>query len=301
MKDLESMSREELVAQLSALAAGRSAARPANGHKLSLREQQTQLTALEMQSRELLETRQSLEETRNSYADLYDFTPVGYVTFDGRGVIREINLTGAEMLGRERSLLIHTPFISHLIKSDRKKFLSHLARCKQSDTKVISTISVTMERGNFFHLQLQSVTVRDSLQNFPLFRTALIDISEVAEIKSLVEELTRTEEKVRRSIAIELQEQIVEFISKAQTKLDQFAGSVQSPEHLATINKIKEFIDISIAGIEATVRKICPAQFYETGLETALRSPGKTTPEERNIPVETQGVIDSRKMRSSPT
>ncbi len=288
MKDLESMSREELVAQVRALATGQSAAGSANGHKLSLRELQTHQTALEMQSRELQETRQNLEETRNSYSDLYDFTPVGYVTFDGRGVIREINLTGAEMLGRERSLLINTPFISHLVKSDRKKFLCHLARCKQSDTKVISTISVTMERGNFFHLQLQSVTVRDSLQNIPLFRTALIDISEVAEIKCLVEELTRTEEKVRRSIAIELQEQIVEFISMAQTKLDQFAGSVQSPEHLATINKIKEFIDISIARIEALARQICPAPLHETCLETALRSLAEMIREEQNIPVEFQ-------------
>lgn len=288
MKDLESMSREELVTQLKALAAGQSVAGSANGHKLSPRDMQTHLTALEMQGRELQETRQNLEETRNSYSDLYDFTPVGYVTFDGRGVIREINLTGAEMLGRERSLLINTPFISHLVKSDRKKFLCHLARCKQSDEKVISTITVTMERGNFFHLQLQSVTVLDSLQNIPLFRTALIDISEVAEIKCLVEELTRTEEKVRRSIATELQEQIVEFISMAQTKLDQFAGSVQSPEHLATINKIKEFIDISIARIEALARQICPAPLHETCLETALRSLAEMIREEQNIPVEFQ-------------
>lgn len=284
MKSLESMSREELIVLLKALAAGQSAAEP----QRLLRDMQMHQTSLEMQTQELQEARQNLEETRNSYTDLYDFTPVGYVTFDARGVIREINLTGAEMLGRERSLLINTPFISHLVKSDRKKFLCHLARCKQSDEKIISTISVTMERGNFFHLQLQSVTVRDSLQNTPLFRTALIDISEVAEIKCLVEELTRTEEKVRRSIAIELQEQIVEFISMAQTKLDQFAGSVQSPEHLATINKIKEFIDISIARIEALARQICPAPLHETCLETALRSLAEMIREEQNIPVEFQ-------------
>lgn len=288
MKSLESMSRDELVAQLKAIASGQSAADSVNGPQLSIRDMQMHRTALEAQGRELQEARQRLEETRNSYTDLYDFTPVGYATFDGRGVIREINLTGAEMLGRERSLLINTPFISHLVKSDRKKFLCHLARCKQSDEKVISTISVTMERGNFFHLQLQSVTVRDSQQNIPLFRTALIDISEVAEIKSLVEELTRTEEKVRRSIAIELQEQIVEFISMAQIKLDQFAGSLQSSEHLATINKIKEFIDISIARIEALVRQICPAPLHETCLETALRSLAETIREEQNIPVEFQ-------------
>lgn len=288
MKNFESMSRDELIALLKALAPGHGAEDSEYESQRSLRDMQMHRTAMEMQNRELQEARRNLEETRNSYTDLYDFTPVGYVTFDGRGVIREINLTGAEMLGRERSLLINTPFISHLVKSDRKKFLCHLSRCKQSDAKVISTISVTMERGNFFHLQLQSVTVRDSPQNIPLFRTALIDTSEVAEIKSLVEELARTEEKVRRSIAIDLQEQIVEFISMAQMKLDKFAGSVQSPEHQATINKIKEFIDISIARIEALARQICPTPLYETCLETALRSLAEMVREDHNIPVECQ-------------
>jgi hypothetical protein len=38
-----------------------------------------------------------------------------------------------------------------------------------------------------------------------------------------VEELTRTEVKIRRSIVTEFQEQIVEFISMAQIKLDKSA------------------------------------------------------------------------------
>lgn len=203
MKNFENMSRDELIALLKAVEAGQSASGSENELKRALRDMQIQQTALDIQSRELQEARQSLEETRNSYADLYDFSPVAYVSFDARGVIREINLTGAEMLGRERSLLINTPFISHLVKSDRKKFLCHLARCKQSEAKVISTISVTMERGNFFHLQLQSVTVRGSLRDSPLFRTALIDIREGEEIKSMVEELTRTLEE--RNIPVESQ------------------------------------------------------------------------------------------------
>ena len=283
MKNLENMSRDELIALLKAFEDGQSE----NGAARSKSDMQMQKhqTALEMQNHELQAARQSLEETRNSYTDLFDFSPVGYVTFDSRGVIREINLTGAEMLGRERSLLINTPFISHLVKSDRKKFLSHLARCKQSNAKVITTISVSMERGNFFHLQLQSITLRDSLQDIPLFRTALINISEVAEIKSLLEELTRTEEKVRRSIASELQEQIVESISMAQIKLDKFACSIQSPEHLTTINNIKESIDNSIARIKELARQIFPAQLFETDLETALRPPGKLTREDRNFPM----------------
>jgi PAS domain-containing protein len=61
---------------------------------------------LEQQNRQLRETQASLEESRARYADLYDYAPLAYLTFDVHGVIRELNLTAATMLGRERLELL---------------------------------------------------------------------------------------------------------------------------------------------------------------------------------------------------
>jgi PAS domain-containing protein len=65
---------------------------------------------LEAQNYELRQTHQQLEETRDRYADLYDFAPVGYLTLEGSGRILEINLTGAGMLGWERQQIIGQSF-----------------------------------------------------------------------------------------------------------------------------------------------------------------------------------------------
>jgi len=65
---------------------------------------------LELQNEELLRARKETEAGLQLYTELYDFAPVGYFTLDREGKIRRVNLTGATMLGKDRSLLIGRRF-----------------------------------------------------------------------------------------------------------------------------------------------------------------------------------------------
>ena len=65
---------------------------------------------LEMQNNELRRSQEQLEESRSEYAELYDLAPVGYLTFDKKGLITRANLTACSLLGVEKSLLIKKPF-----------------------------------------------------------------------------------------------------------------------------------------------------------------------------------------------
>ncbi len=71
-----------------------------------LHELQVHQIELEMQNAELLEARDRMETMVEKYTDLYDFAPVGYFSLNEQGVILEANLTGATLLGVERSRLI---------------------------------------------------------------------------------------------------------------------------------------------------------------------------------------------------
>lgn len=58
---------------------------------------------LEMHNEELQHAYQEADALREKYADIYDFAPVAYFTLDAQGVILQVNLAGAILLGIKRS------------------------------------------------------------------------------------------------------------------------------------------------------------------------------------------------------
>lgn len=71
---------------------------------------------LEMQYEELKLAEEKAEKATEKFTTLYDFAPVGYLTLDHDCSIRELNLSGAIMLQRERSFLV---------KSNLRQFVTH--------------------------------------------------------------------------------------------------------------------------------------------------------------------------------
>jgi PAS domain S-box-containing protein len=74
--------------------------------------------ALEAKVKELSRSLEQLEESRNQYAFLYDFAPVGYFTFTRAGGIRSVNQTGASLLGIESAELIGRQFEQFVADQD---------------------------------------------------------------------------------------------------------------------------------------------------------------------------------------
>ncbi|HBE79191.1 MAG TPA: hypothetical protein DDW65_15675 [Firmicutes bacterium] len=158
-----------------------------NEREQLLHELQVHQVELEMQNQELRETQQQLEETSNLYADLYDFAPVGYISFDDNGYIQEINLTSSTMLGTERSRLINTPFATYVIQSDRGKFRDHLWNCKQTNKKVTIEIGILTKESGLIQTQFSSVAVYDTRRHMNLYRTAFFDITERKRIEEVLQ------------------------------------------------------------------------------------------------------------------
>jgi PAS domain S-box-containing protein len=96
------------------------------------RASETHRDDLELQNQELTQSRLELELSREHYTDLFDAAPVCFVTLTHSGLIREANLPAADFLRQSRAHLLGHPFLLFVAKADRKKYLHHLALCRQN-------------------------------------------------------------------------------------------------------------------------------------------------------------------------
>ncbi len=90
---------------------------------------------LEMQNAALRQARDEAEQIMEKYSDLYDFAPVSYFTLDRDGVIREVNLTGASLIGVERARLLGRASDWSLLMKPGPFFLSCWGRCLRARAK----------------------------------------------------------------------------------------------------------------------------------------------------------------------
>ena len=77
---------------------------------------------LEMQNEELKHAKLETEDALAKYSDLYDFAPIGLFAFDAQGLVQEVNLVGAALLGVERRNLMKKLFRRFVAPKDRPFF-----------------------------------------------------------------------------------------------------------------------------------------------------------------------------------
>ncbi len=143
---------------------------------------------LEMQNEELRQTQEALELSRNAFAELYEFAPAGYFSFDPQGLVRTVNLSGAQMLGLERERLINKPMSLWIADADgRELFAWHCAEVLRRVGEVVCEIWLQRADGGRFHARLRS-SAKESIDGFPgSLRSMIVDVTEQSELKAALQ------------------------------------------------------------------------------------------------------------------
>lgn len=197
MLDYKKMTREELIRELELVEGSK---KSQDDLELLVQELKLHQIELEMQNRELKEVQQDLEFSRDLYTNLYDFAPVGYLTHDDRGIIKEINLTGAKLLGFERTELIGVPLNNCISTGDSKKILNHLLKCKRLDGEVKSEVKLGKKTQEEIFVEFFSIPLHNESGDLALYRTTITDITKRKLIERALKNHRKHLEAIFRSV-----------------------------------------------------------------------------------------------------
>ena len=134
-----------------------------------------------------------LEVSRDRYMDLYDFAPVGYLTLSAEGLIEQVNLTAADLLGERRERLTSTRFAAFVRQGDVESWYQHFLQALHHDGRQRLEFVLVKASGKEFHAQLDCMRVVDD-RSSPMVRIAVTDISDRKEAEA---EVRRFEAQLR--------------------------------------------------------------------------------------------------------
>jgi diguanylate cyclase (GGDEF)-like protein/PAS domain S-box-containing protein len=142
-----------------------------------LHELQVHQIELEMQNENLRQAQLELEQSRDRYMDFYDFAPVGYLTLDDQGLITEINLTGASLLGAERSRLRQARLSAFVAVDFQDRWYRHFQAMLGRSESQACELAMVRNYGQRFFARLDCLLKRREGRN-PELRVVLSDITE---------------------------------------------------------------------------------------------------------------------------
>lgn len=240
---------------------------------------QTHRVELEMQNYELREAQQQLEETRDRYATLYDYAPVGYFTLDKSGCVLEINLTGSAMLGVERAHLVGQPFITHVAEDDIHAFLQYLHDIFYTSGNIVTELRIKIRGGKARFVRLESSIVsgeeagRTVMTDIDQFKdVARYDLELLRENRQLTQSMFKLQEEERRHLARELHDELGQWLTAIYAEAKAITNSV-SPD--STIHAGAQAISDSVGKMHDVVHDLLhqlrPALLDMLGLADSLR------------------------------
>jgi PAS domain S-box-containing protein len=165
-----------------------------------LHELQVHQVELEVQNAALQEARNRMEDLLEKYTDLYDFAPVGYFSVDDQGRILEANLTGATLLGVERSRLISRRLPRFVAPASQPVFQAFLDRVFAGTGKQVCETALLREDAAPFWAGIHGISVSGPPKWCRVAVSDITSLKQAEEAQDRMEALAVANRELRREI-----------------------------------------------------------------------------------------------------
>ncbi|MBU4582345.1 MAG: PAS domain S-box protein [Proteobacteria bacterium] len=131
---------------------------------------------LEMQNEELRRAQAEVEDARARYFDLYDLAPIGHFTLSEAGLILEVNLTAANMLGVARSALVRRRLTSFILPEDRDIYYRYRKLLFETGAPQMCEMRMVKKDAAPFWARIDATAAQDA-DGAPMCRVVMSDIT----------------------------------------------------------------------------------------------------------------------------
>ncbi len=136
---------------------------------------------------ELRSAQAQLKVSRRRYAELFEFAPVGYVTLDRGGIIREINSVAASLLSTAVAAVRGSSFTGYVAPGDAARFLEHFQGCWTASDRVDMELMLRRRNGSFFPAQLTTTSAHEDGQGNVEVWMTIVDLTELKRTQHALE------------------------------------------------------------------------------------------------------------------
>jgi two-component system, cell cycle sensor histidine kinase and response regulator CckA len=170
---------------------------------------------LEMQNEQLEQARLETEAALELYTDLYEFAPSGYFTLDRDGMIRQVNLTGAGLLGVDRSRLVNRRFGLFVAESSRAVFRAFAAKVFATQSRETCEVMLLREGKPPFYGRIEAKLS----DNGDEYRAVVVDITERKRSEEKIQEQANLLELAHDAISVRSLDEKIQYWNNGAEQL----------------------------------------------------------------------------------
>lgn len=230
---------------------------------------------LEMQNEEL---RLAVNNAATATA-LYDFAPAGYFTLSRDGTISQLNLSGAVLLGKDRSDLVNSNFRLFITQDTLLVFYDFFSKVFDTSSKQVCEVRLTIKGDSSNYVHLEGIVSEDG-------QNCLLTSVDITERKNYEKEIINSREKyellnqhilrVREEERLHISREIHDELGQALTALkidlnwlhDHLDDRQKSLDKLAKMITITNYTLSQVQRISSELR---PGMLDDLGLTSAIK------------------------------
>ncbi len=161
--------------------------------RLALHHLRTHQLEVETLRAEACFAQQQLASLRVSYADLYDFAPVGYLTVNEAGSILEANRTVSAYLAIPKGTLVGQSLLRFIAEDDVDTYRRHAPGGADLCTRKMCELRLVRSGGETFWARIEANVLDEAIEHPGSGRTFLLAVSDIADRKRAEESLRESE------------------------------------------------------------------------------------------------------------